>query len=87
VNSRTTRRFRESLANLPGPIEAKAQAAYQRFKDNPRHPSLQFKCVTSSKGVYSVRITRDYRALGILRDDDMIWFWIGNHADYEWLLK
>lgn len=36
--------------------------------------------------MYSVRITDDYRALGLRDGDEMIWFWIGGHAEYEHLL-
>jgi hypothetical protein len=27
-----------------------------------------------------------YRALGVRRDDTIVWFWIGSHADYDKLL-
>lgn len=37
--------------------------------------------------VYSVRVTRDYRALGVRDDGDMIWFWIGSHTNYERVLR
>jgi len=33
-----------------------------------------------------VRITRDYRALGVRDGEAIVWFWIGSHADYERLL-
>jgi hypothetical protein len=33
-----------------------------------------------------VRITRDHRAVGILQDEGIIWYWIGNHQDYDRLL-
>ncbi len=40
----------------------------------------------STEPIYSVRISRGYRALG-LRDGDLVtWFWIGSHADYDKLL-
>jgi len=29
----------------------------------------------------------NYRALGILQGNDIIWFWIGSHLEYEKLLK
>ena len=29
----------------------------------------------------------DYRAVGIMDDDEITWFWIGSHADYNNLLK
>jgi len=37
--------------------------------------------------VYSARISLGYRALAV-RDGDMwVWFWIGNHGDYDSLPK
>ena len=56
------------------------------FQRNPNHPGLQFKQVHSTRPIYSARISLDYRALGILEGDEMIWFWIGSHADYDRLL-
>jgi hypothetical protein len=48
--------------------------------------SRNFKRVHATEPIYSVRITRGYRALG-LRDGDLVtWFWIGSHADYDKLL-
>lgn len=37
--------------------------------------------------VYSVRITRSFRALAVLREGEVVWFWIGSHDDYDVLLK
>jgi hypothetical protein len=36
--------------------------------------------------IYSVRIDLDWRAVGVLRDGEMLWFWIGPHKEYENLL-
>jgi hypothetical protein len=47
---------------------------------------LQFKRVNGEQPIYSVRVTRDYRAVGVLTGDTVTWFWIGNHADYDRLL-
>ncbi len=35
------------------------------------------------EAIWSVRITHSYRAIGILDEQTVTWFWIGNHADYE----
>lgn len=49
---------------------------------------LQFKRVHPSEPIYSVRIGRSWRALGLQRDSDqMLWFWIGSHAEYDSLLR
>ncbi|OQB38456.1 MAG: hypothetical protein BWY09_01331 [Candidatus Hydrogenedentes bacterium ADurb.Bin179] len=60
------------------------------FRDNPKgtnHPSVRFKCVQSCKGVYFTCVNRDYRALGVLKGDVIIWFWIGSHAEYARLME
>jgi hypothetical protein len=31
--------------------------------------------------------TRDYRVLGVLANDIVIWFWIGSHDNYERLIR
>ena len=84
--SRTTKKFRRSLADLPVEIKAAASAAYKLFHADPHHPSLQFKKVHTSEPVYSARITRDYRAVGVVTGNEIVWFWIGKHDEYETLL-
>ena len=43
--------------------------------------------VHSSEPVYSVRVGIGYRAVGVLEDDVMVWFWMGSHAEYNSLLS
>ena len=87
MNSHTTSRFRSLLAALPASVQQQAREAYKRFAADPSQPSLRFKHVHPAEPIYSVRISRDYRALGVLHGDDIVWFWIGSHADYERLLS
>jgi len=47
------------------------------------HPSLHFKKVGRFR---SARVGRNFRALAIETDDGLLWFWIGNHAEYERLI-
>ena len=37
--------------------------------------------------MYSVRVSMDYRALGVVNEGEIIWFWIGTHEDYDRLLN
>jgi len=37
--------------------------------------------------MYSVRVGKGWRALGLVEGDTISWFWIGSHADYEKLLS
>jgi len=61
--------------------------AYQLWKADPDHPSLHFKRVDEEEPIYSARVTEDYRVLGLLEGDTVIWYWIGRHEEYERLLK
>ena len=64
-------------------MQKRARKAYRLFLDQPSHPSLNFKRVHTRQPIYSVRISFDYRALGVCEADTVIWFWIGSHSDYE----
>lgn len=87
MTSYTTEQFRKFLAQLPKEVRKQAKQAYIQFEKDPYHPGLRFKRVHSKRPVYSVRISRNYRALGVQQDNRMIWFWIGSHADYNKILK
>jgi hypothetical protein len=86
VKSRTTAQFRKLFADLPEEIQEQARVAYRQFRADPSHPSLRFKKVHPELPIYSARISRNYRAVGQLDEDTMIWFWIGLHAKYDKLL-
>jgi mRNA-degrading endonuclease RelE of RelBE toxin-antitoxin system len=87
VTSQTTERFRKAYQNLPPHVQRKARKIYQLWKQNPHHPSLQFKQIHPSKEIYSVRIGIGWRTVGIKSDDVMVWFWIGSHAEYDNLIS
>ena len=67
-------------------MQQRARKAYRLWQANPSHPSLKFS-VDDQEPIYSVRITEDYRALGVLEGDTIIWYWIGSHDKYERLLR
>ena len=50
---------------------------------DPRHPSLHYKRIGR---LWSARVGLHHRALGIQRDGEIVWVWIGSHADYDLLL-
>ena len=83
MNSSTTPEFRARFRALPLPIRALAKKSYRLWRDNPRHPSVQFKKVGE---YWSVRIGDHYRALGRYRGDTLYWFWIGTHEEYNKLV-
>ena len=87
MKSHTTAAFRKRLEALPQSIRSRARAAYRLFRANPYHSSLHFKRVHEVKPIYSARVGRSYRVVGLLEEDDVIvWFWIGPHEQYETLL-
>jgi len=87
VKSRTTTEFRKLLAGLPKQVQEHARAAYRQFKEDPNYPSLRFKKVHPELPIYSVRISKSYRAVGQLEEGTVIWFWVGSHAEYDKLLE
>lgn len=86
MTSHTTDRFRKAFQQLPTHIQRKAREAYKLWKDDPYNSTLQFKQVHADRPIYSVRVGIGWRALGVKTGDDVIWFWIGSHADYDKLL-
>lgn len=84
MKSHATNRYWSLYRGLPSEIRRATLKQYRLWLQNPRHPSIHFKKIGS---FWSARITDDYRALGIMKDDTVIWFWIGTHGDYEQLLK
>jgi len=72
---------------LPRNMQQQAQKTYRLWRENPHHPSLQFKRVDDSEPIFSVRVSNDYRALAFIEDNTTIWFWVGNHNEYEHMLK
>ena len=85
--SHTNSTFWKGYSKLPKPIKDMAKKQYRLFASDPYHASLHFKRVHSTKPVYSARINRAYRAVGVVNDNTIIWFWIGSHDDYDKLLK
>ena len=79
-----SRAFWEAYNRLPEQVRALADKNYALLKDDPRHPSLHLKKVGR---FWSVRVGSRYRALAVETDGDLVWFWIGSHADYDALVR
>jgi hypothetical protein len=75
--------FWEAYGRLPESVRALADKNYALLKENPRHPSLQLKKVGR---FWSVRVGSRYRALAVEDNQNLVWFWIGSHADYDALV-
>jgi hypothetical protein len=72
--------FWECYRRLPSDVQRAADKAFGLLKENPRHPSLQFKKVAS---FWSARVGLNHRALAVEVPGGFLWFWIGNHGGYD----
>lgn len=76
--------FWSAYEKLPEHVRGLADKNFTLLKENPQHPSLQFKPVGK---YWSVRVGLRYRALGVPIEGGILWFWIGSHATYDALIK
>ncbi len=86
MKSRTTERFRKMMQGLPERVRRQARESYRVFAHDPYHPSLHFKRVHPTRPIYSVRVGLDYRAVGVRSGEEIVWYWIGPHSEYDKML-
>ena len=86
MKSYLTEDFITCFRDLPDAIKELAKKNYRLWKQDSSHPSLHFKPVHTTETIYSIRIGKGWRALGLIENDTITWFWIGSHADYDKLL-
>jgi len=85
MNSLASPRYWRHYHALSPEIQKLADKNFQLFKENPRHPSLRFE--QKRPELWSVRVGSGHRALARRLDNNLIWFWIGPHDEYERLLR
>jgi hypothetical protein len=84
MNSRGAEEFWEYYRALPSPIKLAARVAYKKFCQSPAHPSLQLERLRSDPRFWSVRVTKDFRAVAMrFENDTWVWVWIGSHKDFD----
>ena len=64
-------------------MKAKARRAYRLFESDPAHPSLRFKKLQGTTNVWSVRVSDQYRAVGVRTGETVEWIWIGSHNQFD----
>lgn len=85
---RATSDFWALLDKLTKNVQTAPHKNYALLRQNPRHPSLHFKAIRlGNRMLYSVRATRDYRAVAVLKEGELYWNWIGSHANYDKLFR
>ena len=80
MNHLASRGFWRCYNELPTNVRALADKNFALLKADPNHPSLHFKKVGRFR---SARVGLQHRALAVEVDDGLLWFWIGNHSDYD----
>ena len=84
MTSRGTEDFWLLYRKLPAEIKEAARAAHERFRQNPAHPGLQLERLRKDPRLWSVRITRDFRAVARrYGNDTWVWIWIGSHSQFD----
>jgi len=86
MQSRDTRKFWRLFADLPADVQTDARRAFRLFQGNPALPGLQFKKPEGEDGLYSARIGLEYRVLGVVNKERIVWYWIGHHSEYDRLI-
>ena len=79
-----TSRFWRCYRALPVAVQGLADRSFALLKADSDHPSLHFKKIGQ---LWSARVGLRYRALAIEDSDDLAWFWIGSHSEYDRLIK
>lgn len=77
-------KFWKCYDDLPTGIRDLADKNFALLKENRLHPSLHFKRIGT---LWSARVGLKYRALGLAKNEDVVWFWIGTHAQYDRLIE
>ncbi|MBM3853838.1 MAG: hypothetical protein FJ399_11890 [Verrucomicrobia bacterium] len=83
MTSRGTAEFWQQYHALPAEVRAAAREAYRKFALNPAHPGLQLERLLCDSRAWSVRVSRNYRAVARRYGDDWLWFWVGTHDQFD----
>ena len=87
MNSFLLPEFMTLYRALPESVRQQARQAYALFQQDPHHPGLRFRQVHPVRPIFSARVGLHYRAVGVRQGNDISWFWIGSHAEYDRLLS
>jgi hypothetical protein len=77
-------RFWACYEQLPADVQTQADKQFALLKQNSGHPSLRFKKIGK---LHSARVNNSIRALAVEDGNDLVWFWIGDHKEYERLIR
>jgi hypothetical protein len=84
MNHLASRGFWRCYNALPANIQELADKNFELLRADPNHPSLHFKKVGRFR---SVRVGLQHRALAVQVANGLLWFWIGNHTEYDRIIS
>ncbi len=84
MNHFASRGFWRCYDGMPANIQGLADRNFVLLQADTNHPSLHFKKVGRFR---SARVGLQYRALAVEVDDGLLWFWIGDHSEYDQIIK
>jgi hypothetical protein len=87
LNHFTTPDFWSLYHRLAAQVRRTADKYFALLKLDPRHPSLNLKKIGD---IWSFRAGYHYRSIGMdapYRENRILWFWIGSHAEDNRLIK
>ena len=77
-------KFKKLYEQLPDNVKALTLSCYNLWRINNLHPLLHYN---KFGDIYrTVRIGDHYRAIGKIKNNSVVWFWIGSHEVYSKLL-
>ena len=65
MKSQASDDFWKLYAKLPDDVKRQAHKAFKQFQKDPFYPSLNFEEVDKQHHIWSARVSRQYRALGV----------------------
>jgi hypothetical protein len=83
MRSKTLPEFWRLYRTLPAAVRQAARDAYRRFSRDPSYPSLHFHRLFDDPRFWSVRVSRNHRAVGMVQGDTITWIWIGDHKAFD----
>ncbi|MEK6300635.1 MAG: hypothetical protein AABO41_07935 [Acidobacteriota bacterium] len=83
MRHRASPRFWACYRQLSEDVRRLADKSFALLRENSQHPSLHFKKIGR---FWSARVGLHYRALAVEHEADLVWFWIGSHAEYDKLV-
>ena len=74
-----TEEFQRFCRKLPKNVRKCVPRKFEMLQRDPRYPSL---CLSKVGTFWSIKISKQYRALAVKDNGTLFWEWIGLHDEY-----